>query len=958
MLPSNWRVILPFLCAVLFAADASGQDFGPKPLPLPKDDPPSKRVAAPPANVDPARQIELWRTQADAGDGDAAFELGITMLIGNGVPQDAPGAEMYFKTATMTSARDCLVAEGYVESVLANKLENARRWALAASSSCGYWELAQWYGGIQMGPNAAKQVESLKQGLEAKDDGFRRPIRARLGELILNAPLAPAPLALPSAAPTSAQVGGTLRQRVAWVGEAARQRLGAAEWQIASLYGKHGDEADARSAYLEWIQKSARYGTPPALAEVGQATFTRELSSLSYLDGMAFYDLGARQSILGAVSEEIQRKQLELEQREELLNADALWQRVADESGGYYAKTDPLRAPDAAALDALAATPSGRTPDGRLRLAYRYEMQGELSKAEELYRRVWHSGPAELWLGLADASAKAGKWPMAREFYLGAADYGSRAACAALARVDEQGVAGKKDPVEAYSWLLLSETKDATSLTKLKAALTVEQLKSAALSHARFLLEHREYWTYDVKAVEDTIGTSSPTQMIQFGGPPGPPQPTMEELRTKADAGDAGAAYSYAVGLVFGTRGEQASVAVIEHYAELGAKTEEQKAHIADGYERSPQFDDATRRKYGEKWWLAVSGSRGYYGLAKVYNGKSDGIVKSDDEKKAVEYWRRAVDAGDERWARLSRMELGYRVDKGWTSGDLKLDAAWAHELAMEMMGKEFYQIAGEYSYGQELAHDSNTYLLLAQRAAVYNIDNAQGQLAKGIQLGQWKHGGDADALAWMKLRAVKQDVDVQVVATAEEDPMLKRRIEAAYTLLLQSRADSGAYYPQDDPLRTAGAAELEPRVKEQDPEAQLRLGTVFEAENTPGSLTRAIGLYRQIWATAGQEVRLTWGRKLMEGEAANGSIGSVARDDVGAQKWLWDAANAGSHAACLLLSKIYGEGRGVPPDPVAAEVWRELAGDERGNLNALTADQKNAVWAKVAQWTSSHAGW
>jgi len=303
-----------------------------------------------------------------------------------------------------------------------------------------------------------------------------------------------------------------------------------------------------------------------------------------------------------------------------------------------------------------------------------------------------------------------------------------------------------------------------------------------------------------------------------------------------------------------------------------------------------------------------------------------------------------------------TRLELGYRVDKGWSSGDLKLDAAWAHELAMEMMGKEFYQVAGEYSYGRELAHDSTTYLLLAERAAIYNIDNAQGAVAKGIQLGEWKHGDDADALAWMKLRAVKQDVDGAVVATAEEDPALKRRIEASYALLLQARMESGAYYPQNDPLRTAGREELEARVKEQDPEAQLRLGTLLEVEATPDSLKRAIEFYRQIWATARQEARLTWGRALMQG--SNSWPEPVVRNDEGAQKWLWDAANNGSHSACRLLGSIYAEGRGVPADPVSAEAWRELAGDGLTASNGFTAEQKIAIQNKVTQWTSSHPGW
>jgi len=90
MLTLKWM----FLAVPLLASVLSAQDFGPKSLPLPKDDPPARQSASAgqAKSLDPAAQMELWRKQADAGDGEAAFQLGISMLIGNGVPQDAPGA--------------------------------------------------------------------------------------------------------------------------------------------------------------------------------------------------------------------------------------------------------------------------------------------------------------------------------------------------------------------------------------------------------------------------------------------------------------------------------------------------------------------------------------------------------------------------------------------------------------------------------------------------------------------------------------------------------------------------------------------------------------------------------------------------------------------------------------------------------------------------------------------------
>ncbi len=422
-----------------------------------------------------------------------------------------------------------------------------------------------------------------------------------------------------------------------------------------------------------------------------------------------------------------------------------------------------------------------------------------------------------------------------------------------------------------------------------------------------------------------------------------------EAIRQKADAGNTESAFDYAIQLL---RGDGADVEVIERYAEKGPPDAAHQSDIAAAYERASFLDDATRRQYAMKWWTAVGGSRGYYQLAQMYYGKSDGTVATEDEKQAVAFWQKSVTGGDERWARLSRMKLGYCVVKGWSSGSKADDAAWAHELAMEMLGKEYYEVAGEYSYGRELQHNQATHLHLVERAAIYNIDNAQGTLAREIIQGNWKQRDDLDAYAWLKLQALKQDVGgEQEVQVAGENPDLKPKIETRYAQLLHTREQSGAFYPQDDSLRTAEIADLEPHAREQDPEAEFRLATLLEKRGGGADLARAIGLYHDLWAMAGQQVRLTWGRALMYGN------GGTARDDIGAEKWLWDAANAGSKQACGLLAVIYGEGRGFKADQVAAEAWRELAG-QTALVGSLTDDQRAAVTAHVLDWKQKHPEW
>jgi TPR repeat protein len=937
------RAIFRPLFLALAAAQLPAQLIRPS-LPIPQDNPPGQAASAPQVQQDPAKEFADLRKQADGGDGEAAFRVGVTLLIGNGPGgQDAAAAAEYFKKATMTPARMCFLAETYVESAVPGRLSDAEKWALAANSGCGDWELSQLYGTNRLGPDPAKEIEYLKKGLALRNDGFGAQIRARLGQILL----------------AGSAVDATEAERVAWIGEAARQRMGEEEWKIAYSLFNRADQAETSDAAWQWVFRSARYGTPVAMARLGQAAMQREISSLSFGDGIGLYRLGAQQNILAAVGLEFEEKQMDSAEHEELLNEAAVWQRVRDAAGGYYAKSDPLLLPAPIDMDALEKLAVPENPDAELRLAFVYESQGNLKLAGDLYRAVWKNGPAQLWFGLGQEAGKTGKWSRARELYENAANLGSRPACEAIATIDAEGLAGAKDPAGAYLWLALSETTNTKLLAARKAALSSSQLKSVALSQARWLLDHQGLWTGDVKAAQALVAEAGP-QFVTSGntayininnGTASKPGPSDAELRQKADAGDANAAYQYAIDLLWNRAGIRTDLAVVEKYAEQGAIGPMYKVRLGEAWESTQLFDEATRRKYAEKWFLAAGDSAGYYDLAGFYFGNSDGIVHTDDEKKGVEYWEKAVAAGDERWARLSRMKLGYCVVKGWSSGNKKQDVAWAHELAMEMLGKELAMASGVYSYGRDLPHNPALHLRLAERAAICNIDTAQRDIANEILAGNWKERDDIAAYAWLKLLAVKVDGDKQV-ELAEQNPELKQKIEARYNLLLQARQESGAYYPQNDPLRTATAADLEPRAQDFDPEAQLRLGQILEQKGSDADLDRALALYHQLWLTAGQEVKLTWGRTLM-----NGAPG-VARDDTGATMFLYDAANSGSHQACRYLAVLYREGRGVKADPVAAEVWLELAGDKAESSSPMTAEERSAVAAKVAEWKQNHQGW
>jgi TPR repeat protein len=924
---------LLFAVLFFFAGTACAQIVSERQLQIPKGP-----VTTP---ARPADDLAQCRAQAEQGDADAAFQMGMAALIGQGMTQDAKAAEQYFGKAQMTPGQMCLVAETYMETALAGREEAAERWLAHANSGCADWTRAHWWEGNQLGPNPAREAEYLRKVLAAKDNDYRAQAEALLGQMLMEGRIDAAPA----------------RERAAWMGAAARARVGMAEAAVGGYYTQHPEATDDVELALASVKKSARYGTPVSLTRLGQAAMTREAPELTYLEGMALMAIGLRQQMFGAPSLASALRQMDAAQRAELDNAIAMWERVAKETGGYYTKSDPLRLTSPVDEAALSAQAAASNPDAELRLAYVYETKGDWSKAETIYREVYAHGQGVVFLSVGEPLAKAEKWDAARSFLDLAAGMGSRQACLRMAELNAEGKGSPKSPYNAYLWLMRAGAKDEKLLTPIRGALHPDELKSVATTNAYWYAAHKAYWPEEAKATENLRTSELQVQRLtpappgSGNAPPPPKPPSLPALKHKADAGDADAAYQLAVELLWNYTNPD--VQTIEHYATLGARARNQKSHIADGYARSDNLSPAVSRKYAEKWYRAVGGSEGIYWLGKIFNGKSDGVVQSEDEKKAVALWQQSAAGGEERWARLSRMELGYRVVKGWSSGNRANDARWAHELAMEFMAKEWYQVAGEYSYGHTLEHNRQTFDWLTERAASYNDGNAQSTLAQDMIEGNWKHGDDIDAYVWMKLEAVKQDTGQgKQVELAEQNPELKRKIEDRFALLMKARAEAGAYYMQDDPLRTATAAELEPRAAALDPEAQFRLGRRLEEQATPEALERAIGLYRTLWSSSSVEVRLAWGRETMRG------LYGVQRDDASALQWLTDAANRGSHEACADLATMYAEGRGVQADPLAAEAWRRLADRAAQPSPSLTEAQQRAVQVRIDAWLADHKGW
>lgn len=63
-------------------------------------------------NGDPAKATAIWRKLAEAGDSDAAFNLGQAYRLGRGVPADSSAARRWFERAAKTGHLDAQVSLG------------------------------------------------------------------------------------------------------------------------------------------------------------------------------------------------------------------------------------------------------------------------------------------------------------------------------------------------------------------------------------------------------------------------------------------------------------------------------------------------------------------------------------------------------------------------------------------------------------------------------------------------------------------------------------------------------------------------------------------------------------------------------------------------------------------------------------------------------------------------------
>jgi TPR repeat protein len=344
-----------------------------------------------------------------------------------------------------------------------------------------------------------------------------------------------------------------------------------------------------------------------------------------------------------------------------------------------------------------------------------------------------------------------------------------------------------------------------------------------------------------------------------------------------------------------------------ESMFEIGAETADEKGMVGMFYAVGfmPKNVGAAVR-----WYTVTGRPEDRYEIAQIYRRAAKKNVSVADQyyKLAIELYVDRLHAAGDPHARLAEIALGNFVLDGIfkTADDADSRAqsmGWARMAAQELLGQKEYQSAVEYKIGNEdLRSDPRMWLRYCERAAAYNIDNAQHYYVEALNQGAAHDFSGLDAVAWTRLNSQKMFADKSLLRAMTASMTSKRQaeVDAAYQKLVKTHEEFGAYYVEDDPLRDP-APEVLAEMDQDDPDVQLR--EAFNLEKTAANdellYEKVLAIYRKVRDHAPYDFQLVLGRYALSG--ANG----VPKSHAVADYWLSEAVRSGSPRAQQMLDQI-----------------------------------------------------
>lgn len=392
-----------------------------------------------------------------------------------------------------------------------------------------------------------------------------------------------------------------------------------------------------------------------------------------------------------------------------------------------------------------------------------------------------------------------------------------------------------------------------------------------------------------------------------------------------------------------------------ERYFEMGAIKPADKELVSGFYLEHGWFPYSPEKSVG--WLLAAGRPFDLFEAAQTYRK-----FNPPQEAKATSIYRALLNNPTTPEYRRAQMELGNLVlDGKYSAGNdaagHALNLEWARTITQELLGQEEYTIALAYSAQVDgVPKDDAMWLRFCKRAAAYNIDLAQQFYGQAILQGELKNRSPFEGYAWVRLASDKQFNNKNTVAhlVAQMSPDQLSEANSFFEGLIRTRAQDGAYYSFDDPLREPSGAELK-ALPDDDPDVQLRRAFALETSQQPEDYEFAMRLYRIARDRRGMDVKVVLGRDYLYGTHG------VATNARLSKYWLTRAAEAGSKPAALYLAKWYSGDGGGASDAAQSLTW-QLIGHEGPTPvippSSLSEPEKLVATKAYTTWLTAHPGW
>lgn len=400
-----------------------------------------------PSAVTPAQIAAVNKTLAEKGNTEAAFQLAIAYMTGDGITQNLKEAERWFKIGA-TRPQDKAVLAALYESgdFFPRNLDTAAYWYTAAGRPEDLFGLARSYRSSTP-PQTTKAIALYRSLLKMEGHVQVRQAQMELGNLVLDGQY--------SAGDDAASHALNLE----WARIITQELLGQQEYTIAVAYDAQVEGVPKDKAmWLRFCRRAAAYNIDLGQEFYGKAILQREISGLSPLEGYAWIRLStdkryANRPVVAQLEAAMQPAQK--------VQADSIFDGLVQTrtlDGAYYPASDPLREPTAAALRAMADD----DPDVQLRRAFELEKDSQPESYEQaikLYRiaRDRREMDVKVVLGRDHMYGTHGvpkdAW-LAQHWLLHAANAGSRPAALYLGKW-YSGDGSTADPAQAYAWTWL-----------------------------------------------------------------------------------------------------------------------------------------------------------------------------------------------------------------------------------------------------------------------------------------------------------------------------------------------------------------------------------------------------------------------------------------------------------------------------------------------------------------------